>query len=137
VLVDDGQDRDPHRLRLIEALALCSHVLIPYDDFQCLKVELEPSPVSVRLPSVCKPEVLSRPTRCRVPALLDASFASRSGLAPVAGQGFKVAACASAAWAAALLASTIHFARIKTPKCSVAVITPARKGGYLPSQRSP
>jgi hypothetical protein len=130
VLLDEGQDLDPHRLQLIEALALCSRVLIAYDDFQCLKVELRPSPVSVWLPSVCKPEELSKPRRCSVRALLDASSALRSGLAPVTGQGFKIAACASAAQAAALLASIIHFARIKTPKCSVAVITPARKGGY-------
>lgn len=130
VLLDEGQDLDPHRLLLIEALALWTRVLIAYDDFQCLKVELRPSPVSVWLPTVCKPEELSKPQRCSVPALLDASSALRSGLAPIAGQGFKVAACASAAQAAALLASTIHFARIKTPKCSVAVITPARKGGY-------
>lgn len=130
VLLDEGQDLDPHRLRLIEALALRSRVLIAYDDFQCLKVELRPSPVSVWLPSVCKPEELSKPQRCGVPALLDASSALRSGLAPVSGRGFKIAACASAGQAAALLASTIHFARTKTPKCSVAVITPARKGGY-------
>ena len=130
VLLDEGQDLDPHRLRLIEALALCCHVLIAYDDFQCLKVEQRPSPVSVWLPYVCKPEELSKPRRCSVPALLDASFALRSGLAPVTGRGFKIAACASAAQAAALLASTIHFARFKTPNCTVAVITPARKGGY-------
>lgn len=130
VLLDEGQDLDPHRLRLIEALALCSHVLIAYDDFQCLKMEQRPSPVSIWLPSVCKPEELSKPRRCSVPALLEASSALRSGLAPVPGQGFKIAACASAAQSAALLASTIHFARSKTPKCSVAVITPARKGGY-------
>lgn len=130
MLLDEGQDLDTHRLRLIEALALWTHVLIAYDDFQCLKVELRPSPVSMWLPTVCKPEELSKPQRCSVPALLDASTALRSGLAPVAGQGFKIAACASAAQAAALLASTIHFARIKTPKCSIAVITPARKGGY-------
>jgi hypothetical protein len=130
VLLDEGQDLDPQRLRLVEALSTWSRVLIAYDDFQCLRMELRPSPVSVWLPAVCEPEELSKPQRCKVPALLDASSALRSGLAPADGKGFKIAPCASSAGAAALLASIIHYARLKTPNCSVAVITPARKGGY-------
>lgn len=80
ILLDEGQDLDPNRQRLIEALSTWTRVLIAYDDFQCLVVELRPSPVSVWLPSVCQPEELSKPQRCKVPALLDASSALRSGL---------------------------------------------------------
>lgn len=130
VLLDEGQDLDPHRLQLIEALSVWCRVFIAYDDFQCLRVDLRPSPVSTWLPAICKPEELAKPQRCSVPALLDASSALRAGQAPAPGSGLKIVECKSAAQAAALLASTIHFARYKTPGCSVAVITPARKGGY-------
>lgn len=130
IVLDEAQDLDPNRLRLIEALSGWARLLIAYDDFQCLRQELRPSPVSVWLPTVCKPEELVKPQRCKVPALLEASTALRSGLAPVAGTSFKIAECASSGQAAALLASTIHYAKLKTPTGSVAVITPARKGGY-------
>ena len=130
ILLDEAQDLDPHRLRLVEALSTWSHLLIAYDDFQCLRQELRPSPVSVWLPTVCKPEELDKPQRCSIPALLEASTALRSGLAPIAGAGLKIAECASSGQAAALLASTIHYAKLKTANSSVAVITPARKGGY-------
>ncbi len=130
ILLDEAQDLDPARLRLVEALSNWSRLLIAYDDFQCLKQELRPSPVSVWLPTVCKPTELRKPQRCKVPALLEASTALRSGLAPVAGAGLKIVECASSGQAAALLASTIHYARLMMSDGSVAVITPARKGGY-------
>lgn len=133
ILLDEAQDLDPPRLRLVEELSNWSRLLIAYDDFQCLKQELRPSPVSVWLPTACEPVELVKPQRCSVPALLNASTALRSGMAPVAGAGLKIAECASAGQAAALLASTIHYAKIKAPNDSVAVITPARKGGYAES----
>ena len=71
ILLDEAQDLDPHRLRLVEALSTWSHLLIAYDDFQCLRQELRPSPVSVWLPTVCKPEELDKPQRCSIPALLE------------------------------------------------------------------
>lgn len=130
ILLDEAQDLDPHRLRLVHALSSWSRLLIAYDDFQCLKQEQRPSPISVWLPTVCQPEELIKPQRCKVPALLDASTALRSGNVPVAGPGLKIAECASAGQAAALLASTIHYANQKAGNGSVAIITPARKGGY-------
>ncbi|MCM5680113.1 ATP-binding domain-containing protein [Schlegelella sp. S2-27] len=130
ILLDEAQDLDLHRLRLVEALSAYSRLLIAFDDFQCLRQDLRPSPASVWLPTVCEPEVLAKPQRCKVPALLDASTALRSGLRPVAGAGFKIAECASASQAAALIAATIHYAKLKSPNSSVAVITPSRKGGY-------
>lgn len=130
ILLDEAQDLDPHRLQLVKALSTCSSMLIAFDDFQCLRQELRPSPVSVWLPTVCDPEVLAKPQRCKVPALLDGATALRSGLPPVEGPGMKIAECASTGQAAALIAATLHYARLKSPNSSVAVITPSRKAGY-------
>lgn len=127
IILDEAQDLDPHRLRLIKALAGWGRLLIAFDDFQCLRQELRPSPVSAWLPTVCEPEVLDKPQRTKIPALLEATSALRCGLAPVEGNGFKIAECVSANQAAALIASKFHFA---TGAKSIAVITPSRSKGY-------
>jgi hypothetical protein len=130
VVLDEAQDLDPHRLRLIKALASCVRLLIAFDDFQCLRQELRPSPVSGWLPSVCEPEVLHKPQRTKVSALLDAAAALRCGMAPRQGTGFKIAECAGANQAAALIASKLHFANLAPGPNSLAVITPSRSQGY-------
>jgi superfamily I DNA/RNA helicase len=127
VVLDEGQDLDMHRLRLVQALAGWGRLLIAYDDFQCLRQELRPSPVSEWLPLVCKPEVLEKPKRTKVPGLLEAATALRSGLAPSEGKGFKIAECIGAGQAAALIASKLYYAMANK---SVAVITPSRAKGY-------
>ena len=130
VVLDEAQDLDPHRLRLIRALASWVRLLIAFDDFQCLRQELRPSPVSGWLPTVCEPEVLDKPQRTKVPALLEATAALRSGMAPTEGKGFMIAECASANQAAALIASKLHFANYAAGPKSLAVITPSRSKGF-------
>ncbi len=130
VLLDEAQDLDPPRLQLVQALARHSRLLVAFDDFQCLDPARRPSPVSVWLPTVCDLEVLKKPRRCTVPALLEGATAIRAGCAPVEGPGLKIAECAGPGQAAALLASELHYARLNRGGGSVAVIAPSRKGGY-------
>lgn len=130
IVLDEAQDLDPHRLRLIEALSGLSRLLVAFDDFQCLRQALRPSPASLWLPTVCEPEILSMPQRSKVQALLDGSTALRTGVAPVQGTGLKITECAGAGQAAALLASVLHYARLNPAVQSIAVITPSRKGDY-------
>ena len=79
VLVDEAQDLDEGRLRLVKAMGSHSKLLLAFDDFQCLKEVLRPSPVSVWLPTVCEIEVLKKAWRTNVPALLGAAMALREG----------------------------------------------------------
>lgn len=126
VILDEAQDLDGHRLRLIQGLAAHCSVLVAFDDFQCLRSDLRPSPVLGWLPVVCKPEVLDKPQRTKVPALLEAASALRAGEAPKPGKGFKLAECLSIGQAAALLASAVNF---PDGAKSLAVITPSRSKG--------
>ena len=45
VLVDEGQDLKPERLRMLKALAGAVHALIAADEFQCLDQALRPNPL--------------------------------------------------------------------------------------------
>ncbi|MDW3688457.1 ATP-binding domain-containing protein [Cupriavidus sp. CV2] len=127
IILDEAQDLDADRLRLLAALCSRASVLVAFDDFQCLDSGLRPSPVAKWLPMVCEVEVLQKPQRTAVPALLNAASSIRAGEAPMEGTGFKMAGCLGANQAAALLASTLQF---PSQARSIAVITPALVGGY-------
>jgi hypothetical protein len=127
IILDEAQDLDGERLRLLTTLCSCATVLVAFDDFQCLNMALRPSPVAKWLPTVCKFEVLERPRRTAVPALLAAASAIRAGERPQAGSGFKLAGCVGAHQAAAAIASTLQFSKHAK---SIAIITPALLGGY-------
>ena len=45
VLVDEGQDLRPQRLRMLAALSGTTHTLIAADEFQCLDQALRPNPL--------------------------------------------------------------------------------------------
>jgi hypothetical protein len=127
VVLDESQDLDAARLRLVQSLSTKARVLFAFDDFQCLDREMRPSPAARWLPTVCDVETLTRPRRTDVPALLDATSAIRSAQPPAEGSGFKIVACASEHQAAAFLATALRF---PNGAKSIAVITPALVGGY-------
>ncbi len=130
VLVDEGQDLRPQRLRMLVALSEATHALIAADEFQCLDQALRPNPLVAWLQNAAVPETLVQVRRTNVGGLLAAATAIRSSQAPVNGQGFRILQPGvSVPLAATLLANAIAWRQ----GGDVAVITPALQGGYAQS----
>jgi hypothetical protein len=130
VLVDEGQDLKPERLRMLRALAGTVHALIAADEFQCLDQALRPNPLVAWLQQDAEPETLLQVRRTNAPGLLAAATAIRAGNAPVNGAGFKLLPPgASVPLATTLLANAIAWRQ----GGDVAVITPALQGGFATS----
>lgn len=130
VLVDEGQDLKPVRLRMLKALAGSVHALIAADEFQCLDQALRPNPLVAWLQHDAEPETLVQVRRTSALGLLAAASAIRAGNAPVNGAGFKLLPPgASVPLAATLLANAIAWRQ----RGDVAVITPAMQGGFAAS----
>ena len=124
VLLDEGQDLVPARLRIFQALAKWLSLYVALDDFQCLNPEFRPSPLAQWLPSVCTVETMASPQRTDVAALLEASWAIRNGQSPKSGVDFLIQPTPQAPLAAAWLAGQIA----RHPKGSIAILTPSAKG---------
>ncbi|WP_063800002.1 ATP-dependent helicase [Bradyrhizobium valentinum] len=130
VLVDEGQDLRPQRLRMLVALSGATHALIAADEFQCLDQALRPNPLVTWLQNAVEPETLVQVRRTNVAGLLAAAAAIRSSQAPVNGQGFRILQPGvSVPLAATLLANAIAWRQ----GGDVAVITPALQGGFAQS----
>lgn len=130
VLVDEGQDLRPQRLRMLVALSGATHALIAADEFQCLDQALRPNPLVTWLQNAAEPETLVQVRRTNVGGLLAAATAIRNGQAPVNGQGFRILQPGvSVPLAATLLANAIAWRQ----GGDVAVITPALQGRFAQS----
>lgn len=130
VLVDEGQDLKPQRLRMLVALSGATHALIAADEFQCLDQTLRPNPLVTWLQNTAELETLAQVRRTNVAGLLAAAMAIRNGQAPVNGQGFRILQPGvSVPLAATLLANAIAWRQ----GGDVAVITPALQGGFAQS----
>ncbi len=66
VLVDEGQDLRPQRLRMLVALSGATHALIAADEFQCLDQALRPNPLVAWLQNAAVPETLVQVRRTNV-----------------------------------------------------------------------
>ena len=127
VLVDEGQDLRPQRLRMLVALSTATRTLIAADEFQCLDQTLRPNPLVAWMQGATEPETLVQVRRTNMGGLLAAATAIRGGEAPVNGQGFRVLQPGvSVPLAATLLANAIAWRQ----GGNVAVITPALQGGF-------
>jgi hypothetical protein len=127
VLVDEGQDLKPQRLRMLVALSKAVHALIAADEFQCLDQMLRPNPLVEWLQQAAQPETLAQVHRTDVAGLLAAATAIRGGAAPANGAGFKILLPGvSVPLAATLLANAIAWRQ----GGDVAVITPSLQGGF-------
>lgn len=130
VLVDEGQDLRPQRLRMLVALSGATHALIAADEFQCLDQALRPNPLVTWLQNEAEPETLLQVQRTNVAGLLAAATAIRGGQPAVNGQGFRILQPGvSVPLAATLLANAIAWRQ----GGDVAIITPALQGGYAQS----
>jgi UvrD-like helicase C-terminal domain len=130
VLVDEGQDLKPQRLRMIVALSGAVHVLIAADEFQCLDQTLRPNPLVAWLQQAAEPETLVQVHRTNAAGMLAAATAIRGGNAPFNGTGFRILQPGvSVPLAATLLANAIAWRQ----GGNVAVITPSLQGGFAQS----
>lgn len=128
VLVDEGQDLSPQRLRILVALSAATRSLIAADEFQCLDQALRPNPLVAWIHGAAEPETLVQVRRTNVGGLLAAATAIRGGQAPANGQGFRILPPGvSVPLAATLLANAIAWRQ----GGNVAVITPALQGGFV------
>ena len=127
VLVDEGQDLRPQRLRMLVAISVATHTLIAADEFQCLDQTLRPNPLVAWLQGAAELSTLVQVRRTNIGGLLAAAAAIRGGQAPVNGQGFRVLQPGlSVPLAATMLANAIAWRQ----GGNVAVITPALQGGF-------
>ncbi len=128
VLLDEGQDLRPERLRMFVAMANSVQTLIAADEFQCLDPELRPNPLVDWLSHTGQTETLTTVHRTNVAGLLDAATAIRSGQAPQgAKQQFTLFVAPSIPLAATVLANAIAW---HGEPSSVAIIAPALAGGW-------
>ena len=77
VLVDEAQDLDEHRLRILQRLAGPCHVLAAADEFQCLTEGRNTGAVIGWLESAGETTRLVQPMRTALPGLLAAASAVR------------------------------------------------------------
>ena len=130
LLVDEGQDLKPQRLRMLRAVSDVVYALIAADEFQCLDQALRPNPLVAWLQQAAPPETLVQVRRTNAAGLLAAASAIRAGNAPVNGHGFKILMPGvSVPLAATLLANAIAWRQ----GGNVAVITPSLQGGFARS----
>jgi len=128
VLVDEGQDLRPERLRMLVALSAAARTLIAADEFQCLDQALRRNPLVTWLQETWEPETLAQVRRTHIAGLLAAAAAIRDGQAPANGQGFRILQPGvSIPLAATLLANAIAW---RQGGGNVAVITPALQGRF-------
>jgi len=126
IILDEAQDLDESRLRIIQCLAAKVRMLVAADEFQCLVAELRPNPAVQWLESVSMGTVLTRPRRTSVPELLDAATAVRAGRAPVSNGAFRIFPTSNAGLAGSFLANAIGWSQGR----HVALITTSIAGKF-------
>ena len=128
VIVDEAQDLTEPRSEMVRHLAASCHVLLAFDEFQCLNPTMSSMPVESWLFASCEPKILEECHRTDDAELLAAARALRKGGAPKKeGRRFKVVETPSKHLAAAYLANFIAWRR----GGNVAVLTPSRKGVFV------
>lgn len=131
ILVDEAQDLSVERSTMIAEAAKSSHVLLAFDEFQCLNPALRPMPIQAWLRGVCKPTSLTVCRRTDDAELLAAARAVRDGQAVNRnGRRFKVVPTpGQPIFAATYMANFIAW----RSDGRVAVLTPSRQGGFADS----
>jgi len=128
LVVDEAQDLNAPRLRLLRALSRSLKTLVAADEFQCLDTSLLPAPAVEWMRSACKPETLTIARRTSQSELLVAAGDIRAGRAPQSGGSFQVLGSKGDGMSAAHLARTLALGGTR----NVAILTPSRKSGWAP-----
>ena len=126
VVVDEAQDLSVERSEMIREAAKGCHVLLAFDEFQCLNPAMRPMPIAGWLGDVCDPIRLDTCRRTEDVELLNAARAVRDGRSVERnGRHFKVVITPGHVnHAATWLANFIAWRR----GGSVVVLTPTRRG---------
>lgn len=132
IIIDEAQDLNGARSRMVAALARNCDVFLAFDDFQCLNPALLPIAVREWLGQHCEPITLTGCRRTDDAELIEAALALREGrdLQLEGGQRFKVAVRDGRApyfTAAATLANAIRW---RGDDGNFAFLTPSRQGGF-------
>ena len=125
VLIDEAQDLCATRLRIVQALADRTEILLAADEFQCLNQALRPNPCCSWLGSVTELEILTNPYRTSDQDLLAAAAALRSGGSPVSARSFQIKDAPREALAGTYLSNQIGWHRRGG---TVAILTPTAPG---------
>jgi hypothetical protein len=128
MILDEAQDLDSVRLRIVQALSTHIEVIAAADEFQCLNETLRPNSACQWLSEMCNPEHLTVPRRTNLRELLNAAHAIRSGNAPVSGDMFKIAYTPNVGLAGSYLSNALGW---HGRGQQIAIITPAT--GRFPS----
>jgi UvrD-like helicase C-terminal domain/AAA domain len=127
VLVDEAQDLSSERSAMVAAATHSCHVLLAFDEFQCLNPNLRPMAIQSWLADVCTPTTLTECRRTNDAELLEAARVVRNGRAINRdGTRFKVISTPSKPLAATFIANAIAWRGSGT----LAVLTPSRSGGF-------
>jgi hypothetical protein len=89
VAIDEAQELKPCRLRIAQALANSTHMVVAADEFQCLDDQIDTGPL-VEWFKTGKVERLTKVRRTQRPGLLGAGVALRAGKSPVEGIGLRI-----------------------------------------------
>ena len=130
IIVDEAQDLSHSQSEMIRHLSTQAHVLLGFDEFQCLDEELRPISILSWLSSSCAPTVLVQNHRTSSSELLAAGAALRSGRSIVLdGKSLKILVAGPRTGATPKLAATwLNFAAAR--KGNLALLTPSRHGGF-------
>ncbi len=120
VIVDEAQDLDENRLRMLQALSQNATLLAAADEFQDLNGTC-PNDAVTWLRANSDIETLSTIHRTKCQALLEASLATREGRMPQTGKGFAIECVPTANLAAWHVALAIR----KAADDTVAVLSPS------------
>lgn len=129
IVVDEAQDFSLGRSAIIRRLGQSGHVLLAFDEFQCLDTALLPIPIESWLRDHCDPVTLEGCRRTDDAELIAAANAVREGAALKRnGNRFKIRATPGhinhvATWIA-------NGIRWRNGGGNVAVLTPSRRGGF-------
>jgi superfamily I DNA/RNA helicase len=79
ILVDEAQDLDEHRIRILQGLSQSSRIVAAADAFQCLEDERDTAPLISWLENAGHTHRLTQPRRTNQQGLLAAALAVREG----------------------------------------------------------
>jgi superfamily I DNA/RNA helicase len=123
LIVDEAQDLDPVRLRMLQALSVSIDTLIAADEFQCLDETLSDNPLCLWLRTVSDDAELVVQRRTDVAEILTAASALRAGHpVPNGNRTFRILVTGNAARTADQVNNWLSW-YARTPS-SAAIITP-------------
>lgn len=133
IIVDEAQDLLINRLEIVQKLSNFSHVILAYDDYQCLNTHNRPVAINEWIIDKCEPNILEGSRRTQVNQLLTAANRLRTGQSlSHLGAQFRIVPCPVRRKVAPGLAGfQVGTEIIRGGKC--AILTPSSKSPFTRS----